>query len=126
MLTPTFCLYCVIWAAVNALHVCYVYYTHKHKSGHFPEHPKFRPFQRFDTQHWSYFQAFFLSILYIPRLLVGWSAVPACILSVNLIYLGKYKREDKLRKRITMAVFAFFARIHAFSGGCVWSTNIRV
>ena len=90
---------------------------------------KFEPFLRKDRELWTITTALVTQIVFWPRMIIGWICVSGCIIVANLVDCRRDLEKEKLSKtrRVTIQLaMAFFARMHALMGGCIYSRVERV
>lgn len=117
------------WILINCGPTWYVFYSERRVKPNPDRDAKFDPWVRKDYYDWSYFWGSVHSLLYWPRMIIGWIAVSGCIIVANLVDRRSDLNKEELsttRRKFIMLCFAFFARTHALMGGCVYSRVKRV
>ena len=90
---------------------------------------KFRPFNRTDTQEWSYVWSLFTHLLVWPRVILSYVIVVNLGMLLSWVFSIGYDRRTKpsqWRRAIWNFILTSSARASIFVYGCFWITTKRV
>jgi hypothetical protein len=114
-----------LWTVVNCLPMWVVIFTSK-KHRPTPEtmsNPKFRPFVRTDSVHWSYLMTIFTHFFFIPKLIIGWSSIFVALAGSLIASLCCLRKDERPGRRL-QTVYSWFlwfgSRVPLLTLGVFW------